>query len=70
MHIVCNLFAFSLYKVCLSIPLVPVCLLAVCSMSACFNYEQVLMDYVLFIPPPPFFEGTRAEFDTTLVDYW
>ena len=28
------------------------------------------MDYVLFIPPPPFFEGTRAEFDTTLEDCW
>ncbi len=28
------------------------------------------MDYVLFIPPPSFFEGTRAEFDTTLVDCW
>ena len=34
------------------------------------NHEQVLMDYVLFIPPPPFFEGTRAEFDTTLEDCW
>ncbi len=32
--------------------------------------EQVLMDYVLFIPAPPFFEGTRAEFDTTLEDCW
>ncbi len=28
------------------------------------------MDYVLFIPPAPFFEGTRAEFDTTLEDCW
>ena len=28
------------------------------------------MDNVLFIPPPPFFEGTRAEFDTTLEDCW
>jgi hypothetical protein len=28
------------------------------------------MDYVFFIPPPPFFEGTRAEFDTTLEDCW
>ncbi len=28
------------------------------------------MDYVLFIPPPLFFEGIRAEFDTTLEDCW
>ena len=42
----------------------------VCSMCACINHEQVRMDYVLFIPPPPFFEGTRAEFDTTLEDCW
>ena len=32
------------------------------------------MDYVLFIPPPPFrgpfFEGTSADFDTTLEDCW
>ena len=28
------------------------------------------MEYVLFIPPPPFFEGTLAEFDTTLGDCW
>ena len=28
------------------------------------------MDNVLFIPPPPFFKGTRAEFDTTLEDCW
>ena len=28
------------------------------------------MDYVLFIPKPQFFEGTRAEFDTTLEDCW
>jgi hypothetical protein len=39
-------------------------------MCACINYEQVRMDYVFFIPPPPFFEGTRAEFDTTLEDCW
>ena len=39
-------------------------------MCACTNHEQVRMDYVLFIPPPPFFEGTRAEFDTTLEDCW
>jgi hypothetical protein len=28
------------------------------------------MDFVFFIPPPPFFEGTRAEFDTTLENCW
>ena len=28
------------------------------------------MDHVLFIPPPPFFEGTRAEVDTTLKICW
>ena len=39
-------------------------------MCACINHEQVRMDNVLFIPPPPFFEGTRAEFDTTLEDCW
>jgi hypothetical protein len=50
--------------------LVPVCLQQVCSMCACINYEQVRMDYVFFIPPPPFFEGTRTEFDTTLEDCW
>ncbi len=25
------------------------------------------MDYVFLIPPPPFFEGTRAEFDSARV---
>jgi hypothetical protein len=28
------------------------------------------MDYVFFIPPPPFYEGTRAEFDVTLDNCW
>ncbi len=28
------------------------------------------MDYVLFVPPPTFFEGTCAEFDNTLEDCW
>lgn len=46
------------------------CLKTVGSMSACINHEQVRMDYVLFIPPPPFFDGSRAEFDTTLEDCW
>ena len=39
-------------------------------MCACINHEQVLMNYVLFIPPPPYFKGTSAEFDTTLEDCW
>ena len=34
------------------------------------HHEQVLMDFVFFIPPPPFFEGGRAEFDTTLENCW
>jgi hypothetical protein len=34
------------------------------------HHEEVRMDYVLFIPPPPFFEGTRAEFDATLDSCW
>jgi hypothetical protein len=28
------------------------------------------MDFVFFIPPPPFFEGTRAKFDATLESCW
>jgi hypothetical protein len=28
------------------------------------------MDYVFFIPPRPFYEGTRAEFDVTLESCW
>jgi hypothetical protein len=39
-------------------------------MCACINYEQVRMDYVLLIPPPPFFKETRAKFDTTLENCW
>ena len=34
------------------------------------HHEEVRMDYVLFIPPPPFLEGTRAEFDATLDSCW
>jgi hypothetical protein len=34
------------------------------------HHEQVLMEFVFFIPPPPFFEGTRAEFDATLESCW
>jgi hypothetical protein len=32
--------------------------------------SQVRMDFVFFIPPPPFFEGTRADFDVTLDSCW
>ncbi len=40
-------------------------------MCACINHEQVLMDYILFVPPFPFFEGIRADFaDPTLEDCW
>ena len=28
------------------------------------------MDYVFFIQPPPFYEGTSAEFDVTLESCW
>jgi hypothetical protein len=28
------------------------------------------MDFVFFIPPLPFFEGTRAEFDAPLESCW
>ena len=34
------------------------------------HHEQVRMDFVFSIPPPPFFEGTRAEFDATLDSCW
>jgi hypothetical protein len=42
-----------------------------CSMCACIYHEQVRMDYIFFVPPFPFFEGTRAEFaNPTLDDCW
>ncbi len=34
------------------------------------HHEKVRMDFVFFIPPPPFFEAIRAEFDATLVSCW
>jgi hypothetical protein len=34
------------------------------------HHQQVRMDFVFFIPPPPFFEGGRAEFDATLENCW
>ncbi len=59
----CTLFANSLFT------LLSECLQTVCSMCACINHEQVRMDYIFFVPPFPFFEGTRAEFaDATLDD--
>ncbi len=30
------------------------------------HHEQVRMNYAFFVPPPPFFEGTRAELNVTL----
>ena len=34
------------------------------------HHKHVRMDFVFFIPPPPFFEGSRAEFDATLDNCW
>ena len=34
------------------------------------HHDKVRMDYVFFIPPPPFCEKSRAEFDVTLDDCW
>ena len=34
------------------------------------HHKDVRMDYVFFIPPPPFYEGTRADFDVTLESCW
>ena len=34
------------------------------------HHKDVRMDYVFFIPPPPFYVGTRAEFDVTLESCW
>jgi hypothetical protein len=28
------------------------------------------MDFIFSIPPPPFYDGTRAEFDVTLESCW
>ena len=28
------------------------------------------MDFVFFVPPPPFYEGTLAEFEPTLENCW
>ena len=34
------------------------------------HHKDVRMDYVLFILPPPFYVGTRADFDVTLESCW
>ena len=34
------------------------------------HHEHVRMDFVFFVPQPPFFEGIRAEFDVTLDNCW
>ncbi len=40
-------------------------------MCACIIHEQVQMDCIFFVPPFPFFEGTRAEFaNPALDDCW
>jgi hypothetical protein len=31
------------------------------------HHDPVKMDFVFFIPPPPFFEGNQAEFDVTVI---
>ncbi len=39
-------------------------------MCAFIYHEQVLMDYIFFVPPFPFFEGTCADFaNPTQDDY-
>ncbi len=34
------------------------------------HHADVLMDYVFFIAPPPFYEGTLADFEQTLDNCW
>lgn len=34
------------------------------------SHHSVRMDFVFFIPPPPFYEGTRAEFEASLDSCW
>jgi len=76
MQIVCIWSVCCVQLVCTSLAnspftLLSECLQTVCSMCACINHGQVRMDYVFFIPPPPFFEGTRVEFaDPTIEDCW
>ena len=34
------------------------------------HHANVQMDFVFFIPPPPFYEGTLADFEPTLDTCW
>ena len=34
------------------------------------HHDDVRMDFVFFIQPPPFFEGTRTEFEASLDSCW
>ena len=34
------------------------------------HHSDVLMDFVFFVSPPPFYEGTLAEFEPTLEKCW
>ena len=34
------------------------------------SHHNVRMDFVFFIPPPPFYEGTRADFEASLDSCW
>ena len=34
------------------------------------SHHNVRMDFVFFIPPLPFYEGTRAEFEASLDSCW
>jgi hypothetical protein len=34
------------------------------------SHHSVRMDFVFFIPPPPFYEGTRAEFEVSMDSCW
>ena len=34
------------------------------------SHHRVRMDFVFLIPPPPFYEGNRAEFEASLDSCW
>ena len=34
------------------------------------HHNDVRMDFVFFIPPPPFYDGTCAQFDSSLDTCW
>ena len=69
-HTVCTLSVYSVYKVCLSIP--PGAFVLANSMfNVCMHQPRAGADGQRPLhPPSPFFEGTSAEFDTTLEDCW